>query len=239
MDMENALASLEEVYGAFGEKDAVSQQEIDAAGQRLGLVLPRALQVLYRRTGRSVSLHQSNDVLVLPRDLVIEDGHLIFYNENQRVCRWGIAVSSLVLDDPPVHTSYLGTSGEQWMLEAASVTEFIRVHGSWQAVQGGLPVVGVVSGASIAGVSTSKSGLGRKVREAASHAASPFVVTKTTSAWIIQGCVLAMASDEHFGLAAREAEPFCQVAGQLGMTLDDWDYASLRERTPNRRDAQM
>jgi hypothetical protein len=176
-------------------------------------------------------VHQKHNVLVAPRDLRIEDGHLVIYKENQWVCDWGIAVDSLGADDPPVHVSYVDAAGKVcWGDEFSSVTEFLCAQGAWQAIEGGLPFVGLVTDVEIAGLeSTSATSMGKRVRSTARQIGREFVATKGMTAWVIQGCVLAMASDSHFGLASRDEARFMDVCGQLGVRMDDWDYASLRD----------
>jgi hypothetical protein len=235
MNIHGAIEVLEEVYGPFGAHDGVSQSELDALGQRLRVPVPPALQVLYRRTGRSEPLHRSHNALVEPGDVSIEGGHLVFYTENQNVCAWGIALAALGLDDPPIDVSCLGQSGElQWMEEFPSVTEFLCVQGAWQAIQGGLPFVGVRTATEVAGVEP-KAGteeVGSRIRSAANRAGRRYIASRATEAWIVKGCVFAMASDAYFGLAGREAEQFVRASEELGIADDDWDYATLRDDPP-------
>jgi hypothetical protein len=168
--------------------------------------------------------------LVAPGDLRIEDGHLPFYRENQGVCDWGIAVASLGADDPPVHVSFAGRNGElSWEDEFSSVTEFLCVQGAWQAVQGGLPFVSIIIDTEFPGAPPTDPSLGRKVRAAARRIGNQFVASKGLTAWVIRGCVLAMASDTHFGMASRDAERFIDVSRALGVAIEDWDYATLRD----------
>ena len=86
-----------------------SAAELDAAEQRLELKLPEALRELYQFAGRWEDVFvATQNFLVSPEELEIEEGLLEIYCENQGIVHWGIRPDDLHLPDPPV---YLNDSG--------------------------------------------------------------------------------------------------------------------------------
>lgn len=232
MSIEAAIGILEEMYGAFTADDTVADSELDDAPIRMWFEIPPALRALYRRTGRSRALHQSGNRLVPLAELNLRGDHLVFYEEAQGVCHWGIALSSLGLDDPPVDASERGPFGQTlWVREFSSVSEFLLVQGAWQALEGGLPFVGLMIDDRIAGGAREpeRAVLDARVRETATREGTLIIDTPTTKVWRLYGAFLVAMSETHFGLAARDAELFAEASKQLGVALDDWDYESSRD----------
>ncbi|MFI6983039.1 SMI1/KNR4 family protein [Embleya sp. NPDC050154] len=88
---------------AIGASDGYDPTELDASAARLGVPLPTALRELYELVGRRADLTSNHDVLLPPDKLYIEDGVLVFREENQGVAWWGIRPDG---DDPAVIASY-------------------------------------------------------------------------------------------------------------------------------------
>ena len=109
------------------EGDGYSAAEIDAAEKRLGVKLPEALREWYTLAGRRKDITAAQNFLRLPERLYQAQEDLeqsiceviYFYTENQAVVNWGIFVSDLTLDDPPV---YLDETGA---IENQTLSEFI------------------------------------------------------------------------------------------------------------------
>ncbi|MCX4785017.1 SMI1/KNR4 family protein [Streptomyces sp. NBC_01221] len=74
------------------------------AQARLGLPLPAALREAYQLLGRRTDLTDNQDTLLAPQDLSLDEdrGVLVFRVENQSCAYWGIRVTDLDQDDPPV-----------------------------------------------------------------------------------------------------------------------------------------
>ncbi|MCX4847601.1 SMI1/KNR4 family protein [Streptomyces sp. NBC_00893] len=77
---------------------------LDAAQARLGLPLPVALRDAYQLLGRRSDLTDNQDSLLAPESLYVDAdrGVLVFRVENQSCAYWGIRVTDLDQDDPPV-----------------------------------------------------------------------------------------------------------------------------------------
>jgi hypothetical protein len=75
--------------------DGCDATALDACEARLGHPLPAAVRELYELLGRRGDLTSNQDVLLGPDKIYVEDGVLVFREENQGVCWWGVR-----LDDP-------------------------------------------------------------------------------------------------------------------------------------------
>ncbi|MFG2215586.1 SMI1/KNR4 family protein [Streptomyces sp. NPDC048685] len=86
------------------EADGYALADLDAAQARLGLPLPAALRDAYQLLGRRPDLTDNQDSLLAPKDLYLDAdrGVLVFRVENQSCAYWGIRITDLDQDDPPV-----------------------------------------------------------------------------------------------------------------------------------------
>ncbi|MEU0628159.1 SMI1/KNR4 family protein [Streptomyces sp. NPDC005989] len=84
--------------------DGHAPADLDAAQARLGLPLPAALREAYQLLGLRSDLTDNQDSLLAPEDLYLDAdrGVLVFRVENQSCAYWGIRVTDLDQDDPPV-----------------------------------------------------------------------------------------------------------------------------------------
>lgn len=221
MTIEEAIRFLEAVFGPFDAGAGVPPTEVEAAERRLGVALPRALRVLYGRTGRLKSLHAAHNTLVGLDQIDFAGDHLVFYEENQAVVVWAVARARLSEDDPPVDQGQLADDGWSFYDEFTSVSEFTCAQGAWQAVQGGLPFVGVLEQPLDA----------RRVDPTTMARAfgTPFLVAQGMKAWVVDRGVAIDAGDGYLGLAARDAAAFESASARLGLALEAWDYATLRD----------
>ncbi|MFF2013988.1 SMI1/KNR4 family protein [Streptomyces sp. NPDC058195] len=86
------------------EGDGRTGGELDAAQDRLGLPLPAALREAHQLLGLRPDLTDNQDTLLAPQDLYLDEdrGVLVFRVENQSCAYWGIRVTDLGQEDPPV-----------------------------------------------------------------------------------------------------------------------------------------
>lgn len=214
MTIEKAIQFLEAVYGPFGRGAGVPAKEIAGAEKRLERKLPAALTAYYRQTGRVKALHASFNRLVAPGRLEFAGDHLVFYEENQEVVVWAIASAALEKDDPPVDQGQFDRKKKRWSFypEFKSVSEFACAQGAWQAVQGGLPFVGV-----------------RDDHKAAPRLGAPALETSGMTAWLLPGGVVLKAGPRYLGLATRDKTRFLAASSKLGLQTEDWDWATLQD----------
>ena len=83
-------------------QDGMDINRIEAAEQKLALRLPQALREYYRVAGNLDELNANYNQLYSPEQLKIEDGYLIFMEENQVVVFWAVPTSHLSEEDPIV-----------------------------------------------------------------------------------------------------------------------------------------
>ncbi len=109
------------------EGDGYSAEEIDTAERRLGLKLPPALREWYQLAGHRKDVVATQNYLVIPKELEVEDGLLEFHSENQGVVRWGVRPADLHLPDPPVYLNDEGLHDEPQALirENETLSEFV------------------------------------------------------------------------------------------------------------------
>ncbi|QDY77314.1 SMI1/KNR4 family protein [Streptomyces qinzhouensis] len=102
----------------LGAGDGCGAEEIAAAEERLGLRLPAALKEAYALLGRRPDLTDNHDVLRPLAELELDEAGeaLVFRDENQGACRWGIPLAEAGLDDPPVviRPDLLDKAEERW-----------------------------------------------------------------------------------------------------------------------------
>jgi hypothetical protein len=211
------LRFVEAIFGPLGSNAGVPVEDLTAAMERLGVSLPAALQELYRRTGQVAPLHAAHNTLVRLDQIDFGDDHLIFYEENQGAVAWGVARSRLSEPDPPVDQGQPPRAeGDPWVFcpEFASISEFVCAQAAWQAVQGGLPFVGV--------------------KQRFPHAievvlGAPAVELKGMRAWLLEKGVAVDTGDGSVSLGTQDAESFEVASVRLGIHVDAWDYATLQD----------
>jgi hypothetical protein len=97
--------------------DGYTDADLDAAATALGHPLPAALREALKLFGRRDDLTRNQDPLTTPEDLETYEGALVFRDENQGVCRWGVMLEDLAQDDPPTYLrpDLADKSDEEWM----------------------------------------------------------------------------------------------------------------------------
>ncbi len=115
--------------------DACAVQRIDDAQARLGVAAPEPLRALYECVGASPMLMRSFQRFLPPEDWRVEAGRLVFLEENQGVCEWGVDAQQQVWMrlDP----------GPQWHAEGLDLQGFLDVVLPYQLAQGGWPFAGM------------------------------------------------------------------------------------------------
>jgi hypothetical protein len=86
--------------------------------------LPGPLRAYYLRFGENKVLANAQDRLRTPETLEIDDGHLVFWQENQDVYRVGVPLDARGQDDPPVFQRGSEAGGE-WYPECGRLTDFM------------------------------------------------------------------------------------------------------------------
>jgi len=115
-----------EWHGPLKRGDGYPASELNAAEKRLGLKLPEALREWYQLAGQREDVFATQNFLVSPEELEVEDGLLEVYCENQGIVHWGLKPADLHLPDPPVYLNDDGMHDEPQELirENETVSEF-------------------------------------------------------------------------------------------------------------------
>jgi hypothetical protein len=197
-------------YPALRPSDGLPRQAIASSELRLGIELPPVLVELYARCGHREDLLSSYEQLLPPERLRLEDGVLVFVEENQGVSKWGIR---LVDADPAVERMDF-TANPQWEPDHDRLSNFLISFVLWQAVNGGAPA---------GGVATTDSGLFRAL---SSWREFPIAGSHWTDARFFQRdeqllCLLG-TKEASVLAAARTPAALAALATAIGL---DWDYA--------------
>ncbi len=226
--MTEVLDELQVVFGEFGVDDAVDEQVIDAAARRLG-ALPSALRLLYARTGNNADLHRRTNELVTPSELVVREGFVTFYLEEQGVCEWAVAVSDLAADDPPVYT--LQGDGAEMVADAdfGSITEFFALQTVWQTSNGEPPFFGLQNSPLGDPLSWSdlEARLGRLGHELASSAHG--------KVWVVGEALVGFNPNGigWFGIAAQTSDAIVSAMESVGLSVPGRSAPTLRPGSPD------
>ena len=79
------VALAKKYVGPLAKRDSIPERVLRQAEARLGVRIPEALRVYYRVAGRAADLNQVHNRLRSPEEIVLEDDHLVFMDENQEV----------------------------------------------------------------------------------------------------------------------------------------------------------
>lgn len=108
-----------------------SVEEVEKAKADVG-GMPLELEKFYLYCGNSPELKDLQDELVLPNRYQSFLGldYIVFFNENQGVCKAAVKKSDIALSDPPVYTN---DGDGNWTLSSPHVSEFLKVMFDYQA----------------------------------------------------------------------------------------------------------
>lgn len=124
--------------------DGVTEIRLVETEERLGLELPRLLREFYLLVGEREDINGVFHRLVSPEELSVEKGVLVFYEENQGVCRWGVDVREAGVEDPAVLRED-STEEPSWQSDFDHLSQFLPAMLLLQAVNGGMRYSGVGS----------------------------------------------------------------------------------------------
>jgi hypothetical protein len=126
---------------AAQEMFGFAEAEIAALEARLSIVLPETLRQYYLTLGKNEQINFSHNRLLKPGTEIgfSNDRYLVFYEENQVVCYWGIKESDLKLDNPPVYGNYSpNDANSAWYLESETTEGFLLLMAIYNGTLGGL-----------------------------------------------------------------------------------------------------
>lgn len=149
--MKASLDLLEKFFCGCDQRNwGYSEQQIADAQARLSVSFPKVLKQYYTRFGACPYIRQDGNNIPVPlalEELYIPDStynaphytpkeldFLIFYSYSSvSAIDFGIRLSDLALEDPPVYFCDYGNTS--WMLESTSLLNFFVVSAFWQIAQ--------------------------------------------------------------------------------------------------------
>lgn len=141
-----ATLSYPELFALLGRRlaaqDAVPPQAIDKAGAALQTTVPLALRDFYLQAGNARDFVAVYDQFLAPSEWGVQDGRLVFVEENQDVVRYGVDCGADAPADPPV---WIATTGDalEWHPASDTCSGFIAAMLVWQGAFGeALPFTG-------------------------------------------------------------------------------------------------
>ena len=110
LSLDAYLRNVALLFGDVEVGDALSEEVLLQAEQRLGCRVPTLLRGVYRRTGRRDDVHQGDNTLRPPGALALEGEMLTLLDECEGVVRWAVPKDEVDSADPPV----LVGDGSSW-----------------------------------------------------------------------------------------------------------------------------
>ena len=111
------------------ENDGINIEKIEETEIILGINLPKYLKDFYKDIGNTRLFTKSFERFIDIDKLFIMDNKLVFLEENQQVCIWGIDISK---NDLIVYQN----ADEGWYSEEVTINEFIDFMLYYQCAQG-------------------------------------------------------------------------------------------------------
>ena len=115
------------------EKDGMSISEIETVENSLGMKLPTVLRDFYLLVGNLDMFTSSFEQFVEP---YIKDEMLVFLEENQGVCYWGINIRDTE-NEIVFQCTDIEINNPEWYLEEVTLTDFLITLMYYQCAQGG------------------------------------------------------------------------------------------------------
>lgn len=128
------------MYQTFGYpltvRSSLSSEVLAAAEKRLSVRVPAALRDYYLVAGRERRFNACLHRLLPPTKWFLDKQRLIFMEENQCVCWWGVSIRNAGSDDPPVSQG-INDEPISWYPEHRKCSVFLAVMLHYQAVGDG------------------------------------------------------------------------------------------------------
>lgn len=129
------------------KSDGYSEERISEAERRLGWQLPHLLRDFYLITGQREDINGVHNRLLAPEGLRLSGDVLVFYEENQGVCLWGVDVHDEGDEDPAVLRED-SDEAPTWEPDFDHLSQFFTAMLFMQAVNGGMRYGGIGSAVS-------------------------------------------------------------------------------------------
>lgn len=149
------------IFETFGypltEREATPREELAAAEKRLGVKAPPALRDYYLVAGRERRFNVCCHRLMPPEEWRIDKHRLLFIEENQVVCWWGVSTRNPASEDPPVSQG-INDDPVTWYPVQRKCSVFLLLMLHYQAVSSGYRYTGAADVAEVSKFSFQKHG---------------------------------------------------------------------------------
>jgi hypothetical protein len=119
------------------DKHRTPARAILAAERRLGIKVPSALRDYYLVAGREKRFNRACQRLLTPSQWFVENRSLVFFEENQQVCFWGVPLRAKSKN--PTVSQAVNHDRIVWRSEGLKCSEFLTSMLMWHALNGGMP----------------------------------------------------------------------------------------------------
>ncbi len=204
----------------FVEENGFSADELLQTETALGKPLPTVLKDFYAKYGR-YPLNQAHNRLVAPNKLTVDDnGFVVFYEENQGVILWALALADFAEENPIIYESY--DNGNTWVSHADKerLSSFLVDVTLFQAIMGGYPFC-----AGHFGVAT-------EVEQTILEQFAPFATDFVKRGMRYYGnakqliAIMEGETSNDLWIACQKKTPFQKLMRQLKL---GWDYNSMED----------
>jgi len=134
----------------ISENCGYSEKEIVETENNLNIKFPKVLREYYAVLGKNEVLNESHNILFKLNDIDLADDekYLVFYEENQGACIWGIDKNVLEDDNPKVYRkdSLEDKTKEKWVLHSKTMEGFLLSISYVNGVMQGLDFCGIYEG---------------------------------------------------------------------------------------------
>jgi hypothetical protein len=121
----------------LSEADELPDTEIVDAEREMGCSVPSALREFYRLAGNARRVINHYDQFLRPHQWSLEDGKVVFLEENQAVVLYAVDATVPAVDPPVVIAANWGDDPYEWHEVCRSCSEFLRVMVHWEGSFGG------------------------------------------------------------------------------------------------------
>jgi predicted NAD-dependent protein-ADP-ribosyltransferase YbiA (DUF1768 family) len=122
--------------------DGFDVEIIKNAEAKLGKAIPEALKIYYVTIGKLDIFMSSFQRFLKPEDLFYEDGKLVFLEENQNVCYWGVDTEKK--EDNPLVYQVQNIDNAVWHSEEILLSDFLQMIMYGQCAEGGYKFSGAI-----------------------------------------------------------------------------------------------
>lgn len=117
--------------------DGINPVLLQEVEDRLLVKIPAILQTFYTLVGNNHLLTASFQRFLKVTDLYCDNNKLVFLEENQGVCEWGIAVTDPDGDQAMVYQCPYVPTERVWYSEETTLFDFMQLNMYYQFAQGG------------------------------------------------------------------------------------------------------